>query len=138
MSWRKRFTCFSTILIAIVFLSLSTLSEAADPWIAIYRVQDAYSDQGQSLVQTQDNGYVVAGSTNAGQGKRDILLFKVNEKGFVDWSLSSGNDNDDEYPTIIRDTKDGGYIATGIHYQSTPHSLRSVWVYKLNVWGMVK
>ncbi|WP_405208986.1 fibronectin type III domain-containing protein [Aquimarina sp. LLG6339-5] len=77
------------------------------------------SDSGQSIQQTMDQGYVVAGysgasdgdvSTNNG-GYRDYWIVKLSDLGELSWEISVGGPEPD-YANAIQQTNDG-YIVTG-------------------------
>ena len=67
---------------------------------------------GESVIQTSDGGYIVAGSTESfGAGGRDIYLLKVNSRGFEQWSKTYGGSSWDHCRSV-QETSDGGYILT--------------------------
>jgi hypothetical protein len=63
---------------------------------------------GNSVKQTSDGGYVVAGT----YGANDFLLMKTNSFGGISWSKSYGGANEDFASCVIQ-TTDGGYAFTG-------------------------
>lgn len=76
-------------------------------WMKTYG--GAVSDQGYSLEQTSDNGFIIFGrSSSFGTGSMSDYLIKTNSTGNVLWSKV--------YPTVIcnghsvHQTNDGGYI----------------------------
>ncbi|NHZ86813.1 MAG: hypothetical protein GWP19_13215, partial [Planctomycetia bacterium] len=70
-----------------------------------------YND-GNSIQQTTDGGYIVVGSTYSYGEDWDLLLIKTDSNGYEVWSqlLDYGND---EYGNSVQQTIDGGYIITG-------------------------
>ncbi len=73
-----------------------------------------YVDEGLDVVQTQDNGYLIVGSTtsaNSGEN-RDILLVKTDINGNAQWLKTIGDVGDDIARKIKR-LPDGGYIIIG-------------------------
>lgn len=71
------------------------------------------TDWGNSVLNTEDDGYIVAGYTQSSEtGDRDILLIKTDSYGNKLWDKTLGGPNDDSGSSIWR-TMDGGYIITG-------------------------
>ena len=70
-------------------------------------------DYANSIQQTSDGGYIVAGSTNSfGAGNYDSWILKLGTDGTVDWQKTYGGTGDD-YANSIQQTSDGGYIVAG-------------------------
>ena len=71
------------------------------------------SDAGYSVLQTQDEGYIIVGNTDSlGLGSHDIYVIKTNANGERIWSTSYGGDNVSSGVSIIR-TRDKGFIIVG-------------------------
>jgi uncharacterized delta-60 repeat protein len=70
-------------------------------------------DEANSIQQTSDGGYIVAGYTYSfGAGKRDVYVIKLDENGNKLWEKTyGGSDYDDAWS--IQQTTDGGYIVAG-------------------------
>jgi len=70
-------------------------------------------DYGDSLVQTTDGGYAIAGSTTiAGAGSYDMFLAKYNSAGTLSFSRTWGGTASDFGASLVQ-TTDGGYAITG-------------------------
>lgn len=70
-------------------------------------------DDGWSVRQTTDGGYIIAGSTvSFGAGGGDVYLIKTNANGDTLWTRTYGNTGDD-YAFSIQQTSDGGYVIAG-------------------------
>jgi hypothetical protein len=70
-------------------------------------------DDGYSICQTIDGGYIIAGYTaGPGVGNGDVFLIKTDANGNLLWAKAIGGlDYDDA--RSIKQTTDGGYIMTG-------------------------
>jgi len=73
----------------------------------------AGTDWAYSVVQTSDDGYVIAGVTNSsGAGSYDAWLVKVDSAGNMQWNRTYGGANYEEARSLVR-TSDGGYAFAG-------------------------
>jgi hypothetical protein len=71
------------------------------------------SDEGHSIQQTSDGGYIIAGNTNSfGAGNRDFYLVRIDAHGNTLWTKTLGGINDD-WGFFGQQTSDGGYIIIG-------------------------
>jgi hypothetical protein len=73
----------------------------------------SYGDEANSIIQSSDGGYVVAGWTESfGAGDRDMFVVKLDSSGNVQWTKTIGGSNDDGALSIIQ-SSDGGYVVAG-------------------------
>ncbi len=80
-------------------------------WIRVYG--GALEDEGWSVQQTQDGGYIVTGSNRSyGAGESDVWLLKVDADGDTAWTRTFGGAHYD-WGKSIQQTRDGGYIIAG-------------------------
>ncbi len=94
------------------------------------------TDTANSIQQTADGGYIVAGSTDsAGAGNHDVWVVKLNADGTVAWQKTYGGSGAD-YAFSIQQTADGGYIVAGSTASSGAGN-DDAWVLKLNADGSV-
>jgi hypothetical protein len=71
------------------------------------------SDWAQSIIQTADGGFVVAGNTlSFGAGSGDILILRVDASGNLSWVRTLGGMNSEEAKSVIQ-TADGGFLVVG-------------------------
>jgi len=95
-----------------------------------------YDEWANSIQQTTDGGYIVAGWTESfGSGERDVYILKLSPKGQLEWQKTFGGEDGDEAKST-QQTTDGGYIVAGWTY--SPDSRGDVYILKLNSKGEVE
>jgi hypothetical protein len=141
----------------IVVLAAMTQSSFAQPllkWESVFGGSGA--DRAYSVVQTDDGGFVFAGSTmsnnfdvsglhNNGQGDGDIWIAKVSKTGSLVWQKVYGGAADDVAHCIIK-TSDGGFIVAGTTSSTDGDAAGGgyhggsgdAWIIKLNADGSIK
>jgi hypothetical protein len=88
-------------------------------WARKYGIYHSFN----SVVQTGDGGYILAGSLREHFG----LLYKTDAFGNVEWSKSYGNEEDLlKWFECVLQTSSGGFIAIGV----TDYD----WPYRCNIW----
>jgi len=76
-----------------------------EEWSATFG--DADDEHGNSVIQTADGGYLVAGDNG------DAWLLKLNGAGDLQWETANGGANGDEGRCVLQ-TRDGDYAVAGI------------------------
>ncbi len=106
-------------------------------------------DVSESIQQTIDGGYIIAGSTTSddgdiikNHGNEDIMIIKIDSVGNLQWqNVFGGNLTEEAF--CIQQTIDGGYIFAGYTDSndgdiSFNHGSRDIWVVKLTDWGKIE
>lgn len=75
-------------------------------------------DDANSVRQTTDGGYIIAGATKLDVQNTDVYLIKTDPNGDTLWTRRFGGDRGDGGSAVLQ-TTDGGYIITGGTYAST-------------------
>ena len=92
------------------------------------------TDVGYSVIQTDDDGYIVAGYTQSyGVGWCDVWLIKTDVDGNEQWNKPLGGAKND-VGWSIQQTNDNGYIITG-YTESYDVEHQDVWLIKTDVDG---
>jgi hypothetical protein len=113
-----------------------------------------FDDWGQSIQQTTDSGYIIAGYSSSNDGDvtghhgttttHDYWVVKLNSTGTIEWQKSLGGTYNDD-ASSIQQTTDGGYIVAGVSSSNdgdvTGHhgtsNYEDYWVVKLNSTGII-
>ncbi|MFZ3093759.1 immunoglobulin domain-containing protein [Methanothrix sp.] len=94
----------------------------------------AREDEGYSVEETADGGYIVAGRTRSyGSGMYDVWLMKVDPSGEKTWDKAFGGALDDE-ASSIKQTIDGGFIIAG-NTKSFGSGMYDIWLLKIDQFG---
>lgn len=101
-------------------------------WTKTYGGDD--DDEGYSVQQTADSGYIIAGGTRSfGPGDWDVYLIKTDSLGDTLWTKVHGKSYDDRARSVEQ-TVNGGYIVTGYTALSDTGDW-NVWLLKINATG---
>lgn len=91
-------------------------------------------DQGTSVAQTSDGGYIITGYTYSyGSGGYDMILLKTDNSGNEQWSHAIGGIHND-YGYCVQETSDAGFIVAG-RTDSYGAGEPDVWLVKTDVYG---
>ena len=95
------------------FYIVKLSGEGTLQWTSTISLRDG--DIANSIIQTSDGGYAVAGYTRYIEGYPDWLIVKLDSMGMLDWSrvIIGGTEAGNEAFSIIK-TIDGGYVVAGV------------------------
>lgn len=121
---------FHFILILFCILSfLPIYSQVTTEWTKNYG--GINNDEGASVQQTSDGGYIVSGSTHSfGAGNSDIWLLRTDSAGDTLWTKVFGGTGQ-EFGGAVKETTDNGFILTG-HTSSFGAGSGDAWLIKTN------
>jgi hypothetical protein len=123
------------LLITGLFLSLNSYL-ASSQQIKFQKTydRDLVRDQGNSVIQTFDGGYIIAGLGEV-YGKGDnVYIIKTNAWGDTLWSKTLGALSSDGGYSIYQ-TTDSGYIVTGSYWDHAVAGAPDMYLIKLNKAG---
>jgi hypothetical protein len=110
------------------------------------------SDGAESIIQTSDGGFAIAGQTQSADGDvsgkhgaatfNDAWVVKLGSNGTIGWQKCLGGSNDDYAHSIIQ-TSDGGFAMAGDTHSfdgdvSGNHGIDDAWVVKLSSAGAIQ
>jgi len=114
------FKTFVSIFAALLLTNVQFANGQAAPviqWEKSYGGSGA--DKAQCIEQTNDGGYIIAGSSGSNDGEVtgnhgsiNYWITKLDDTGFVQWEKCYGGGGSDA-ASCIRQTSDGGYIIAG-------------------------
>jgi hypothetical protein len=130
-------------------LYLSIICCYSQPSISWQKFLGGFSGNLRSIQQTTDGGYIIAGTSEAGDpgvsgnhGVTDYWVVRLNDDGTVKWQKSLGGTGFEAGSCILQ-TTDGGYIVVGssssINGDVTGnHGSDDCWVVKLSDTGIIE
>ena len=123
----------SKLLFSLLFLmALNTLN--AQGWERIFGTPR--KDIPTSLTASPDGGYLLGGYTLEPTGiKHDILLYKTDVDGQLQWSKTIGKSGFSEQAYGLTTNPDGTYLMLGIRYHDSENIDGRAWIVKLNAVG---
>ena len=98
---------------------------------------ESQADQAYSIKQTNDGGYIVAGSIlSFGAGQPDFWVLKLSSEGDIGWQKTYGG-SEVETAYSIQQTIDGGYVVAG-ETRSFGTGNGDIWILKLTSDGNIE
>ncbi|QQS37580.1 MAG: T9SS type A sorting domain-containing protein [Ignavibacteriales bacterium] len=92
-------------------------------------------DEGYSVIQSSDDGFVIAGVTSSfTSGGRDLYLVKTDVAGNLVWQKNLGGLSSDG-AWEIQNTSDNGFIIAGWTFSQGPGALGNAWLVKTDSAG---
>lgn len=145
----KFFYALFVLLFANFFLQIKVYSQSSIQWQKC--LGGTEDDWAESIQQTSDGGYIVAGYTNSNDGDvsgnhsqyiNDYWVVKLTSTGNIKWQKCLGG-NDNDQAKCVRQTSDGGYIVAGFTSSNNGdvtgnHGARDYWVVKLDTSGVIQ
>ena len=98
-------------LIGFLFITISTFTQAQIDWI--YHKSIPGNDIGETIIQTNDGGYIAAGAQRINNSGDDWAVVKLDADGNEQWRKSFGLNTSNDRAQGIVQTADDGYVITG-------------------------
>ncbi|RKY75406.1 hypothetical protein DRQ07_11940, partial [candidate division KSB1 bacterium] len=115
------------------FYLIKTNATGDSSWSQTYG--GPFDDEGKSIVQTSDGGYILTGYTMSfGSGAKDLYLVKVASDGTEEWTSTFGGTGDDEGYSVIQ-SSDGWYVAAGYSKPEGPGDDKDGYIVKVDDTG---
>ncbi len=116
---------------AVLFIKTDSLGNVQ--WTRTYG--GAEGERVNSVVQTSEGGYALAGVTDSYNDERkpDFWLVKTDPNGIIDWNKTYTKQNTDNAQSLIQ-TRDGGYTLAGFVRQAII-APSDVWVINVDATG---
>ena len=115
ISTKPKTLLYTVLLLALLIFEITGHASGTSPaeeWNMIHK--GINMDIIDSIQQTSDGGYIIAGSTRScDNNTRDILLVKTNPDGNKQWIRTFGVNKLDDTIEFVQQTSDGGYIVAG-------------------------
>lgn len=109
------------------FYLLKTNQNGDTLWTKTYG--GTHKEEGQSVQQTFDNGYILTGWKRISPDNYDLYLVKTDSQGTEIWSRTYGGLWDD-FGYSVENTSDGGYIVAG-YTESFGAGAGDAWILKM-------
>lgn len=123
------------------FLLIKTDEEGKMQWNKTYGNEDEHDELAYSIVQTEDEGYVIAGvklysSVVDGEYRvrGDFWLVKTDSEGVMQWNRTYGGAENEQLNQVIL-TSDGGYALIGYREASVFPYYADAWLVKTDADG---
>jgi hypothetical protein len=103
-------------------------------WIRSFDI--ALGSKSESVVQTDDGGYLVVGESLVTQTSKDsnsdIVVIRLSPKGTIKWVKKIGSKYND-LSSFLQETSDGGFIISGVcAYELSNYSMYNAFLLKLD------
>jgi len=131
MLCKKLFLVSVVLFVLVSFALISLVGASSEMWSQTY---GNGKEMGQSLVETSDGGFAIAGSTGSfGAGGSDFWLVKTDANGNMEWNQTYGGAGSESAMVLIK-TSDGGFAIVG-YTESFGAGECDFWLVKTDSYG---
>lgn len=119
-----------------LFILISNSYFAQGGWQTIYPIQSnsPYGDGIESVRQTPDGGYILAGLSEMNSSASQNRIVKVNDQGIIQWSASYASVGNYSWATNIELAPGGGYFVEGYRTNPVTYALE-IYLHRLDANG---
>ena len=115
---------------------IKTSSSGSEEWKKTFGTQNMdFDDEGVSVQQTTDGGYIITGHTRQSYDPEQIWLLKTDSNGNEEWNKTFGDDSEAEFGKSVKQTIDGGYIILGYTSGGGSFGDNDIWLIKTDSQG---
>ena len=131
----KKIILIFAVMLAVLVLAGTGYARASPPDEEWNRTYEGITSV-ESLQQTADSGYILAGNTRPDTRRNsDINLVKIGPTGSEQWNRTFGGTFSDDRVKSILQTSDGGYLIAGSTSACWDNCPDDVWLIKMSPQG---
>ena len=104
-------------------------------WNKTYGSQ-SYDEMAHAVVQTSDGAYALLGSNHTGYERNDVLLFRLDSNGDVEWNKTYNRSYQNDFGDSLVQNADGGFTIAGLASSSRAEEYDG-WLFRTDANGSI-